>query len=199
MNYSPRETILHPQKIQLATIRRRSAAFLLDWLLLVLLYLAIILLFSLFGMHISNVNIHGIFEVEVEMEETPAIVVTLLKWLFGLLPLFYFALSFHRFGGQTIGKHLLQLRVLSLYHKQIGWWHAIERSLGYFASALEFGLGFLQALWNPNRMTLHDKIGETIVVRLPRKVNRLVKHPAKVNSPAEARIVRKTNHKRKDG
>jgi hypothetical protein len=31
---------------------------------------------------------------------------------------------------------------------------------------LEFGFGYIQALWNPNRMALHDKIGETIVIKL---------------------------------
>jgi hypothetical protein len=41
--------------------------------------------------------------------------------------------------------------------------------LGYFASAFEFGFGFFQAFWNPNRMALHDKIGETIVIEIPGK------------------------------
>jgi len=56
-----------------------------------------------------------------------------------------------------------------LYQEHLGLWHCVERSLGYFASALEFGFGYVQAFWNPNRMTLHDKIGETIVVALPTK------------------------------
>jgi len=51
----------------------------------------------------------------------------------------------------------------------LGFWHCFERSLGYFTSALEFGFGYIQAIWNPNRMALHDKIGETIVISLPRK------------------------------
>jgi predicted esterase YcpF (UPF0227 family) len=44
--------------------------------------------------------------------------------------------------------------------------------LGYYASVLEFGFGFIQALWNPNRMALHDKIGETIVIDLLVKKHR---------------------------
>jgi uncharacterized RDD family membrane protein YckC len=44
--------------------------------------------------------------------------------------------------------------------------------LGYFASALEFGFGYIQAIWNPNRMSLHDKIGETIVIQVPVKRHR---------------------------
>ena len=44
-----------------------------------------------------------------------------------------------------------------------------KRSLGYIASTLEAGLGFLQVFWNPNKMTLHDKIGETVVINIRKK------------------------------
>jgi len=103
------------------------------------------------------------------MNSTPSYIITFLKFLFGLLPVLYFAISFYFWKGKTIGKYFLRIKVLSLYHEHLGLWHCIERSLGYFASALEFGFGYLQAFWNPNRMTLHDKIGETIVIELPVK------------------------------
>ena len=120
-------------------------------------------------MNISNINVHGIFDVEVEMNNTHSYLITILKIFFGLLPVLYFAASFYFCKGQTIGKYFLRIRVLSLYHEHLGLWHCIERSLGYFASALEFGFGYIQAFWNPNRMSLHDKIGETIVIELPVK------------------------------
>ena len=115
-------------------------------------------------MDISKINVHGIFDVEIGMDNAPSFLITLMKFFFGLLPVLYFSLSFYFFKGQTIGKYFLRIKVLSLYHEHLGMWHCIERSLGYFASALEFGFGFIQAFWNPNRMTLHDKIGETIVI-----------------------------------
>jgi len=120
-------------------------------------------------MSISNINVHGIFDVELEMTNTSTYLITFLKFFFGFLPVLYFTISFYFWKGQTIGKYFLRIRVLSLYHRRIGLWHCIERSLGYFASALEFGFGYIQAFWNPNRMTLHDKIGETIVIELPVK------------------------------
>jgi uncharacterized RDD family membrane protein YckC len=169
MKYSTRHEIHHDDEFILATIRRRIAAFLIDWIVLIIIYLCIIILFGLFDMNLSKINVHGIFEVEVEMENTPSWLVTFLKFFFGLLPVLYFTISFYFWRGKTIGKFFLRIRVLSLYHERIGLWHCIERSLGYFASALEFGFGFIQAIWNPNRMTLHDKIGETIVIKLPVK------------------------------
>jgi len=98
-----------------------------------------------------------------------------MKIIFGLLPVIYFTFSFYFFNGKSIGKFFCRLRVVSLYHEHLGLWHCIERSLGYFASGLEFGFGYIQAYWNPNRMSLHDKIGETIVVNLPKKKRRSIR------------------------
>ncbi len=172
MNYKTRHEFHHDNEFILATIRRRFVAFLIDWIVLIILYLCIIILFGLFNMNLSKINVHGIFEVEVEMENAPSYLITFLKFFFGLLPVLYFAISFYFWKGQTIGKYFLRIRVLSLYHEHIGLWHCIERSLGYFASALEFGFGFIQAIWNPNRMALHDKIGETIVIKRGAKKNK---------------------------
>ncbi|MCX6308750.1 MAG: RDD family protein [Bacteroidia bacterium] len=171
MNYKTRNEF-HQTEFVLATIRRRFAAFLLDWIILIVIYLGIILLLSLFNLNVSKVNIKGLFDIEIEMDKTHALLVTSMKVLFGLLPIVYFALSFYFLKGRTLGKRVFRLKVVSLYHENIGLWHSIERSLGYFASALEFGFGYIQAFWNPNRMALHDKIGETIVIALPRKVGK---------------------------
>ena len=42
----------------------------------------------------------------------------------------------------------------------------MERALGYGASLLEAGSGFFQYLIHPNRQTVHDRIAETVVVRV---------------------------------
>ena len=172
MKYNPRHEFHPANEFILATIRRRFVAFLIDWIVLILIYCCIILLFSLFNMNISKINVLSIFDVEIEMDNTSSYLITFLKFLFGLLPTLYFAISFYFWKGQTIGKYFLRIRVLSLYHEHLGLWHCIERSLGYYASVLEFGFGYIQAFWNPNRMTLHDKIGETIVIDLIVKKHR---------------------------
>jgi uncharacterized RDD family membrane protein YckC len=170
MKYIPRHEFHHKNEFILATLKRRFVAFFIDWLLLILFYFGIIVLFAAFDMNISKINVNGIFDVDLEMSNTPSYAITFMKLLLGLLPVLYFTGLFYFWKGQTIGKYFLRIRVLSLHHEKIGLWHCIERSLGYFASALEFGFGFLQAFWNPNRMALHDKIGETIVIE--RKVKK---------------------------
>jgi len=169
MNYNTRHEFYRDNEFVLATINKRFVAFLIDWIFLIMIYFSIIILFALFDMNLSKIDVQGIFEVEIEMDNTPSYLITFLKILFGLLPVLYFTISFYFYKGQTIGKYFLRIKVLSLYHEHLGLWHCIERSLGYFASALEFGFGYIQAFWNPNRMTLHDKIGETIVIELPVK------------------------------
>ncbi len=77
----------------------------------------------------------------------------------------YFALATYIGRGQTPGKRLLGIRVVSTAHEHLSLWHCVERSLGYAASALEAGFGFLQYFIHPNRRTVHDRIAETVVVR----------------------------------
>jgi len=57
------------------------------------------------------------------------------------------------------------IRVVSIVHHKMSPWHSSERALGYGASALEFGFGFLQYFVHPNRRTVHDGMAETIVIR----------------------------------
>jgi len=176
MNYNKRPEFHRNNKFALATIRKRSFAFLIDWIIIVLIYFCIIIIFGLFDMNISKIDVNGIFEVELEIENMHSYLITFMKFFLGLLPVMYFTISFYFFKGRSIGKYFLRIKVISLYHEHIGLWHCIERSLGYFASALEFGFGFIQAYWNPNRMTLHDKIGETIVIEFP-----VIKHKKNIS------------------
>ncbi len=80
----------------------------------------------------------------------------------------FFAVLLKLGKGQTPGKWMMKIRVLSLTHRELGWWQSVERALGYGASLLEGGFGFFQYFMNRNRMTVHDRIAETIVVNWPR-------------------------------
>jgi len=164
MNFKTRPEFHHNNEFVLATLWRRFYAHLIDTSILSILLACICLWFG-----ISGLKINGPFEVEFEMHNSLPNEIAFFKILLGLIPVFYFTLSFYFFKGQTIGKRILGLRIISLYHERMGFWHCFERSLGYYASALEFGFGFFQAIWNPNRMALHDKIGETIVIKLQKR------------------------------
>lgn len=174
MNFKSRTERLLNNGFIIAPIRKRLFAFLIDWAFLIIIYACLMIILKLFNINVSNIDVISIFDVDIKVENIEPSSIIYLKVLFGFLPVLYFAAMFYLFKGQTIGKYLFRIKVISLYHEHLGLWHCIERSLGYFASALEFGFGFIQALWNPNRMTLHDKIGETVVISLPGKKTKLL-------------------------
>jgi hypothetical protein len=61
----------------------------------------------------------------------------------------------------------MKIRVVSLVHTHISFWHAVERALGYGATALEGGFGFIQFFIHPYRRCAQDRLAETIVVTEP--------------------------------
>lgn len=65
--------------------------------------------------------------------------------------------------GQTMGKRLLNLRVLRVDGSPLKIKHAFLRAILYYLSAFPFFLGFAWALWDPRRMAWHDKISDTAV------------------------------------
>ncbi|MBI3793047.1 MAG: RDD family protein [Gemmatimonadetes bacterium] len=77
----------------------------------------------------------------------------------------YFGLLTWAGRGQTPGKRALGIRVRSLGHDPVSLWQSLERALGYGASLLEGGFGFVQYFLNAQRQTVHDRIAETVVVR----------------------------------
>jgi uncharacterized RDD family membrane protein YckC len=81
-----------------------------------------------------------------------------------LVPVLYFGLFTWRGKGRTPGKRLMRIRVVSLVHRHLTFWHSIERALGYGAAALEGGFGFVQYFIHPYRRCAQDRLAETIVV-----------------------------------
>lgn len=67
--------------------------------------------------------------------------------------------------GRTPGKALLRVQIKKLDGRPLSWWDAFGRSAGYGASAGTLLLGFLEAIWHPNRQAIHDRIAGTVVVR----------------------------------
>src|SRR5574341_2246789 len=76
---------------------------------------------------------------------------------------------FTRYGGQTLGKMLLRIRVTRIDGDDPTWIQAALRPVGYTISWLPFGLGLLLAAVPPAKRALHDRISGTRVVRVPRR------------------------------
>jgi uncharacterized RDD family membrane protein YckC len=85
----------------------------------------------------------------------------------------YFGVLLKLGKGQTPGKKLMKVRVVSLTHAELTWWQSAERALGYGASLLEGGFGFMQFFLARNQQCVHDRIAETIVVDVRKGARRL--------------------------
>jgi uncharacterized RDD family membrane protein YckC len=139
----------------LASFPARAAAFVLDFFVAFLLFLLVLIygakLLAYLGLIDPNANINLKFDFT--------------NWYSLIFLVLYFGLFTYSGNGQTPGKWLMKIRAISLVHEHMSLWHSIERALGYGASALELGFGFLQYFIHPNKQTVHDRIAETIVIK----------------------------------
>jgi uncharacterized RDD family membrane protein YckC len=151
--FNPHETarLKELDGVKLASFQRRSTAFLID-LLIAVLFSSILLL--AYNFITGKFNSNDDIKVDFNFENWYSIIATVV----------YFGLTTYFGNGKTLGKKLIKIRVVSITHPQMTFWQSIERALGYGASILEGGFGFIQFFINPNRRTVHDRIAETIVV-----------------------------------
>lgn len=82
-----------------------------------------------------------------------------------LLSFFYYTVL-HAFGGQTLGKIFLGIRVVTPEQGSITVGTAFLRWCAHFLSILSFGTGYLWALIDNQKATLHDRIAATRVVQI---------------------------------
>ena len=140
--------ILHRENLTLATIRKRSLAFVIDELLLSLLL--IIALWDTF----TNAQ---------TMEEIIAVTNSfVLEYMF--LKIVYQAFFTMQYGA-SVGKLLLNIKVIEL--KTLSNPNVLEslnRAIFRVVSEMFFYLGFLWGMLQPSRQTLHDKTARTLVV-----------------------------------
>lgn len=100
-----------------------------------------------------------------------------------LVPILYFGIFLWRGNGRTPGKRIMKIRVVSLVHTHISFWHAAERALGYGAALLEGGFGFVQFFLHPYRRCAQDRLAETIVVT---ERSYQQKFPVRLGTPSES-------------
>ena len=137
------------REVQLASWGRRAAAFLLDWLLLITVFVATSVLASATA---SLGPLEAVWGLEI------LFLPSLYQWLMVGA------------WGQTLGKMALRVRVVRGEDAgPVGY----PRALGRVASAWALGffvvpllLAYLWPLWDKRNQTLYDKIVSTIVVRV---------------------------------
>jgi len=132
--------------LPLASFRRRFAAFMVDFFLVATVFFIIVAILTPYLMKYGLMDLEKDYNLEFGF----------LNWYSIIFIVVYFALGHFWGNGRTIGKRIFKIRVISVTHEKLGFWQCVERALGYGASALEAGLGFLQVLWHDDRLATHD-------------------------------------------
>lgn len=92
------------------------------------------------------------------------------KWKWGWIALFIiYEVIFTSGGRVTLGKKLLGIRVVSKNGENLSIIKAFIRVIGYFISSFTLNLGYIAALTNKNRVSLHDLLASSRVIRTREK------------------------------
>lgn len=75
----------------------------------------------------------------------------------------FYPVIFHWWGGQTLGKMVVQVRVVMVDGGPLSFGRAFLREIGYWVSGLTVGIGFLLAAFRSDKRALHDLIAGTRV------------------------------------
>jgi len=136
----------------LAGLNSRALAFFID---LILIFVVALLAFGAGTFFLSDSNIEP-FDLE-----RVFIPIYLLLFFLGSA---YFVIL-HGYGGKTIGKMLLGIRLITEQGNSPGFWEAFVRWVGYYISTAFLFIGFIWSIFDSRSQSWHDKIAGTFVVK----------------------------------
>ena len=140
--------------VELAGFGRRLLAFLIDNLLLYLVY-------GIF----ATCPVLLVPDPFSSDEEAMLSMLLCGAHLLFLLLYFWYYVFFQARSGQTLGKKIMGIRIISADGSSPGKGRCFLRFIGYWISSLILYIGFLMPLWDQNKQALHDKMANTYVIR----------------------------------
>ncbi|PPK60773.1 putative RDD family membrane protein YckC [Malaciobacter marinus] len=140
---------LNNSNLELASLRSRALAFVIDDLLITFL---IVIVF---------------WDTIVTTTDDPAVVLAIMNQF--LWPVLFVKFIYHSlfvwYYGATIGKIIVKIKVIDYNHLgRVSLLSSMFRSAGRILSEMFFYIGFLLGFFSEGRQTFHDKIGRTLVV-----------------------------------
>jgi len=149
---APRRTSREYDQSSLADLSSRCSAFLLDYILTLLVPAVTLVL--------------AVYIKRRWMSSSAANVTVSIGYLATAAVIFFNYVYFYMRSGQSFGKRFIGIRVVRTDGEPMDYPTAILRHIvGYPLSALLFGLGIIWMLWDGRRQGWHDKLAKTIVVK----------------------------------
>ncbi|WP_421716786.1 RDD family protein [Arcobacter arenosus] len=135
--------------LELATIRSRTLAFVIDDFLITFIVIA---------MYWNSISSTG--------DDLATLLLIMNEFVWQVLFLkFIYQTFFVWYYGATIGKIVAKIKVIDYNHfGRVSIFTAMTRSILRIISEMFFYIGFIFAFFNDGRQTFHDKIGRTLVV-----------------------------------
>ena len=144
------------QEVDAAGLGVRAGALLVDMVVLVLLHAGSSLIIGTLLLKTTGMDL-------VQIIGTALLYFIYLLVAPPVLTMLYFTVL-HAFGGQTIGKMLFGLRVVSANGEDISGGVAFLRWAGTVVSALPLAVGFIWAIFDGDHCTWHDRLSGTRTV-----------------------------------
>ena len=147
---SPEELqeLLYRENIKLASVSKRAIAFMIDELLLSLVF--VIALFD------------SISSVKDSLEMIEAIESS--TFYFAIAKIAYQTFFTYKYGG-SLGKIYMKIKVVDINSLEyLDFFSSLNRAVVRIISEMFFYLGFLWGVLNPTRQTWHDLIAKSIVI-----------------------------------
>ncbi len=144
--------------VSYASVGRRWAAIIVD---------AIIMIVAIFAVMIPVVAVVGLSSGS-EYTETGGLLLSVISQLLFLVVVVAYSVFFIGKKGQTPGKMLLKIKVVKIGTSDApGYLRAFLREIvGKFISGVVFDLGYLWAIWDKDKQAWHDKIAQTVVIKV---------------------------------
>jgi uncharacterized RDD family membrane protein YckC len=146
---NPNPNLPNPDNLELASFGSRVKAFIIDDILITLLFVA------LYWEKLSNYN--GELNNILMMMNESVLQILLMKFIYQTFFVWYY--------GATVGKLVAKIRVIDFNHfGRVSLLSAFIRSFFRILSEMFFYIGFVLAFFNDSRQTLQDRVGKTLVV-----------------------------------
>lgn len=129
----------------------RTAAILVDGLIIILIFLIVTLLYVLYFLFIGQNN--------------PSLLSNIMQTLFYFIMLILYFPFMESRGGATFGKKIVGIKVLNANGEPVSFLRSLGRNFAKIISSLILMIGFMMAGFTKKKQGLHDIIASCVVVK----------------------------------
>lgn len=150
------DKIVNNELNNIAPIWKRFVAFAIDTIIVLPFYMLIVLILNKIDIDLGiNKELFSSF-------------------LFNPMFLTFILVGWIYSNGQSVGQKIMKLKILKMDNSEIGSKEAFLRILGWFASNISLGIGFLIMFFNKEHRGLHDYTSNSKVVDLTKNNHNLI-------------------------